>query len=172
MVLSFASTSSQTAYIASLKITGRPVLTENEVSRTATSAASFWTDRTGRTRRIANNKFVQTVQQADVLADFLKDRQQSPSLFIRVQGTKGDPALRMGSRVTITDPNTMTNDVDILLTRIDWQYSGGSFNQTLTGIDASSCLRIRRRSTSRLGRIRRGVQMHLRGGFFTSGVPD
>lgn len=135
--LSFASTNSATAYIANLKITGKPVLTENEASRTATSAASFWTDRVGRKRRIANNKFVQTVQQADVLADFLKDRQQSPSLFVRVQGTKGDPALRLGDRVTITDTNTMTNNVDIQLTRINWKYGDSSFSQDLIGVDAS-----------------------------------
>lgn len=135
--LSFASTSSQTAYIANLKITGRPILTENEASRTATSAASFWTDRTGRKRRISNNKFVQTVPQAEAIADFLKDRQQSPSLFITARGSSGKPSLRLGDRVTVSDSNTMSSDMDIILTRIEWQFSKDGFNQSLTGVEAA-----------------------------------
>lgn len=99
------------------------------------SADSFWTAREGRTRKISGNKWLQTRSQARMLRDFLSERQETPSLIVRLGGCPGDPTLRLGDRVTVEDSSLYLTSTDFYLIGITWRYTArGGYIQDLEGI--------------------------------------
>jgi hypothetical protein len=127
------------AEIRRLAITGKPVLREDSVELTAVSTDSFWDDRDGRTRKLSGNRWIQTQGQLDFLAEFLRDRHETPRLFWKIDGYRGDPARRLGDRITVDDASVMDASREVFVTAIDWRYDRNTgFRQTgLEAVDAT-----------------------------------
>ena len=111
----------QTAYISGLSIAGQAVEAADVVERTVVSANTFWDDRPGRARTLSGNPWIQNSTQAEYLATFLRDRHETPRLSYKVSGYRGDPALRLGDRVTINDAAIMSSSRDAHITAIGWR---------------------------------------------------
>lgn len=133
-------TNANTTYAAilrNLKITGVAVSGGQNTTREETSADAFWTGKAGRTRSVKGNKYVQTITQASAIATLLKDIQEKPRLYFTLEGVTGDPARRLGDRITISDANTMSSDHDGFITSITWRASSKGFSQDYECIDAT-----------------------------------
>ena len=109
------------------------------------SSNTFWTQgartnwaRTGRTRNVRGNSYIQTSAQGAMLAEFLRDRYQTPRLFFKISGVAGVPGRRLGDRLSITDADVMTSSREMFLTGIGWRLSQDGFQQDYTGIDAAA----------------------------------
>jgi hypothetical protein len=102
----------------------------------AASGAPFWTSRTGRTRAVTNPA-VQSPAQAAFLASLLIDRQEDPRLLWRVEGVRGVPGRRLGDRVTVRDPATMSSGREGFITGLYWTLGRLGFRQDYDVIDAS-----------------------------------
>jgi hypothetical protein len=129
-----------TALMRNFQIYGRTVHGGPAEEITLNSGASFWTGRTGRTRRLRGNPYIQVKPQADSLVRFLRDRHQLPRLFATVSGTSGRPQRRLGDRITINDPDAMSSALQVFIIGIQWRYNPGAnigFQQDLECMDAS-----------------------------------
>lgn len=128
----------QTAYIEALSLAGQAVETADTVERTISSSEGFWTGRPGRSRTLTGNPWVQSAAQAEFLATFLRDRHELPRLSFKVSGYRGNPALRLGDRLTINDAAIMSAGRAVHVTAIDWRFDRSGFRQDLDCIDATS----------------------------------
>jgi hypothetical protein len=110
---------------------------DGSIAREQTSGAAFWTGRAGRVRALTGNRWLQTQQQADVLAEFLRDRHEAPRLFFQVSDYRGSPSLRLGDRLTLNDSEIMSAARDAFVIAISWRFGGGRFKQDLELVDAT-----------------------------------
>lgn len=129
---------SYTALMRNFQIYGRTVHGGPAEEITLNSSASFWTGRTGRTRRLRGNPYIQIKPQADSLVRFLRDRHQLPRLFASVSGVLGNPQRRLGDRITINDPDAMSSAWQVFIIGIQWRYNpaAGGFTQDLECMSA------------------------------------
>lgn len=128
----------QAAILAELYLTGQAVDGGPTVEETADSSAAFWTNRHKRRRPIRGNAYLQSSAQAAFVAEFLRDRYQSPRLFFGAKNTPGDPARRLGDRVSVDDGDLMSAARKGFVTGIHWRLGKSGFRQDLTLIDAAS----------------------------------
>lgn len=126
------------AVITGLEITGQIMEADEPATYELSSSNAFWTDRDGRTRSLVGNRWIQTQAQMQTLAEFLRDRHETPRLFFSVQDYRGSPARRLGDRITLNDSQIMSAARDAFIIGIDWRYGGGRFSQSLTCIDATT----------------------------------
>jgi hypothetical protein len=130
-------TNNNATYAANLKnltITSNPVQGARTVDESATSSDSFWTARDGRTRTL-RNVYIQTRAQGAMLAEFLRDRYESPRLFFNVINGPGKPGRRLGDHVTLSDSVLMSASRDAYITSISWRWSVTGFYQDLELVD-------------------------------------
>ena len=130
------------AYMRPLQVVGRPVQggpTQEESRDSAThgSNGAFFTTRGGRTRSLRSNPYVQSRAQAGMLALFLLHQSEYPRLTYRLRGVLGNPARRLGDRVTINDTSVMSASRDAFLVGIRWRLTANGFQQDLEAIDAA-----------------------------------
>jgi hypothetical protein len=128
---------SQAAIMAVLALTGQAVDGSPTEEATRDSVDSFWSSRGQRRRAIRGNPYIQSAAQAAFLAEYLRDRYQSPRLHMRVRNVDGNPARRMGDRITVTDADVMSASRDGLVVGITWSLDNAGFRQDLEMIDAS-----------------------------------
>lgn len=128
---------SQAANLVALTITGQAVGGERSQEERAESASAFWSGRIGRNRSLRGNVYIQSRSQARALAEFLRDWHERPRLFFRVSGVVGDPARRLGDRLTLTDADVMTDSRDGYVIGIDWQLGRGGYWQGYELVDAA-----------------------------------
>ena len=126
------------ATLTGLTITGTPVAGGPDIEETAASAATFWTDRRPRARSVRGNVYIQTRAQARALAEFLRDTQETPRLSYSLQGLFGEPARRVGDRITIDDDQVMSAERDAYITAVTWTFDRGGYRQSVEAIDATS----------------------------------
>lgn len=139
--LTFTNASSMQIILYPLRILGVPIVGGPEISERRTSAtngsnAAFWSGRGDRTLSLRGNTYIQTPAHAATLAQFLLDRCEYPRLIANA-GLPGDPTLRLGDRVQITDAPTMSGIFTGYITAIHWQFSGGAFDQDIELVQAS-----------------------------------
>jgi hypothetical protein len=125
------------ANLVTLTLIGIPVDGRPGGERTEESDDPFWDNRQGRTRAVRGNAYIQDRRQAAMLARFLRDRYQAPRLFHRLMGVPGNPARRLGDRVTVSDASTMTVAREAFLIEIGWRLDNAGFVQDLLAVDAA-----------------------------------
>ncbi len=131
------SNSTQSANLVSLTVTGKPVVGSRNIEVKKESSDSFWSGRVGRSRFFRNNEYVQTEGQGNALAEFMRDRHETPTLSYVVAGVfPGRPQRRLGDRIQITDADVMTTAREAYITGIDWRLGRGGFEQDYHCVDA------------------------------------
>lgn len=138
-------TNSHTEYaveLVALSLEGIPVSGGPSLEETKTSSHAFWTSvptyRPGRTRLVRGNPYVQTETLAATLAEFLRDRFQVPRITWRLKNVPGLGLRRLGDRITVANPPSMTNAREAFITSITWRLSQQGFAQDIELIDAGS----------------------------------
>lgn len=136
-VLTFSNSSAYQAVLQGLTVTGEPLIGGPRSEESAASSNAFWTDRGRRSRRVSNI-YVQSPAQARMLAAMLRDWSELPRLFIQIQNAVGNPARRLGDRITLNDTGAGAAQ-DAFITAINWRYSEkAGFTQTLDCVAASN----------------------------------
>lgn len=88
--------------------------------------------------RYADNPYVQTKPQADLLADLAADRMQYPRLTYRLDGVPAIPWLQLGDRITITATEPITTSRDAIITKLDFRWQVNSlFTMSIEAVDAA-----------------------------------
>lgn len=136
-VLTFANSSAYQAVLQGLTISGIPLVGGPRHEESAASTQAFWTNRARRTRRLTN-VYVQSQGQARMLAAMLRDWSELPRLFFQIQNAVGNPARRLGDRITLNDSGAGAAQ-DAFITGLSWRYSEkAGFTQTLDCVAASN----------------------------------
>jgi hypothetical protein len=117
-----------------VKIEGKPVEDGEGKTIAPDSVDSFWSDKTGRTRKISGNRWVQSEGQADMLAQLMRARQDAPTLVARLKGCPGQPLRSLGDRITIADSELSLSATDFFIIGISWSYSAKGFLQDIDAI--------------------------------------
>ncbi|KKN74837.1 hypothetical protein LCGC14_0387300 [marine sediment metagenome] len=129
----------QAIEIHNLTITGSPITSLDDVSVVEESSDGFWTDREGRDRKLTGNPWIQTQAQLSFLSEFLLDRMETPRLFFKIDGVRGDPQRRLGDRITVSDASMSISSRIMFLTAIDWRFErGGPFLQNYEAVDGTA----------------------------------
>ncbi|MFZ1753628.1 MAG: hypothetical protein WAU10_07800, partial [Caldilineaceae bacterium] len=128
---------SHAANLVVLKLTGQAVEDGPTGEASEESSETFWSSRLGRRRRLRGNPYIQTEALAGMVAEFLRDRHQLPRLSFGVSGVPGVPSRRLGDRLTLDDPKTMSASRDGFVVGVDWRLDNGGFWQDLTLLDAT-----------------------------------
>lgn len=135
----------QAANLVVLQLQGQAVDGQRRGSESKTSTDAFWVKgartnwgRTGRTRSVTGNPYIQSTAQGAMLAEFLRDRMSLPRLTFKVSNVNGIPGRRLGDRLTLVDADVMTSSQDCFLTEINWTLGRNGFRQNYVGIDATS----------------------------------
>lgn len=130
------------AVIANVVISGLTVLAGEVIEETlTTSDTSYWGNPNRKLTSMPqrfSNPWIQERSLANTLAQFVLDRQETPPLFVVLEGCQGNPQLDLGWRITVDDDELMTADDDFFVVAIDWVYTlRGGFRQSITGIRCS-----------------------------------
>jgi hypothetical protein len=129
------------AEIIALQLMGIAVSGGPDIEESRNSGAAFWTSysslRPGRIRLLRGNAYLQTAAQAGTLAEFLRDRYQTPRLTWTLRNVPGNPVRRLGDRVTLGNAAAMSSNRDAFITAITWRLSNQGFGQDLEVLDAT-----------------------------------
>jgi len=144
--LAATNSSSLTARLTKLRILGKPVVgaPDQEATRNSTTHganAAYFTGRVKRERRMGGNPYVQTLPQAEMLAQRILDLSEYPRLQFTLYGCDGNPDRRLGDRITIDHTAVtgfMSSTVACYVTGIRWGYNEMGFTQDLEAVQASS----------------------------------
>lgn len=132
---------SRTMYIFSFRLLGIPLYgyPAGQVKGQATgSDIGDPTSGTAKTLVISGNEYVQTLDQAQLIATSLKDRVQKCRMTYRVKLVPGIPSLTVGDRVTVVESDSGINAEGFLLS-YNWAFGKGAYDFTDCEIlDASS----------------------------------
>lgn len=137
--LVWENTGGRTAYVTAT-LTGQ-ILTEDaeiEVAETVDGADAFWTSRAPRTRRIANNAWVQGDVQAATVARYVLDRSKRPQLIASI--TNLDRAdVRVGRRCDVRYPGVMGEATEFagLVMSSSWSLQTSGFRQSVEVFDVT-----------------------------------
>jgi len=134
--LSIANAATVDAYV-NVTITGQPTSSIDSQQIVTTSADAFWNSKTGRSRSIAGNKFLQTRSMAESISNLLAERQETPSLLARMRGCPGNPNRTVGDRITISDTELDLSATDFYITAVTWRYSSRGYIQDIDAIRCS-----------------------------------
>lgn len=125
------------AILKKFYITGSPVVSTRGAESNASSSDSFWNGRGSRNRALRGNPYIQTINQADALSDFLQDRYETPTLFFRIRNAPGRPELELGDRITIDNTPTFQVSQACYITAISWRLSDQGFYQDIEAVKAA-----------------------------------
>jgi hypothetical protein len=119
------------AFITGLQLRGYPARGDDSQEREySTSLARSWPDR--KTFTLRGNPYIQTREQAERLAKYLRDRLQYPRTLYMWEGP-ACPWLEIGDRVTLTDEASGVAAQDCYVLGINQAFQARSFwNMTLT----------------------------------------
>lgn len=141
-----ANSSNLLAHLTKLRILGRPVIgaPDQEATRDSkTNGANdaYFVGRVKRERRIGGNPYVQTLPQAEMLAQRILDLSEYPRLQFTLFGCDGNPDRRLGDRITIDHTAVsgfMSSAIACYVTGIRWNYNEQGFTQDLEAVQASN----------------------------------
>lgn len=144
--LSVVNSSGLAAHLTKLRILGKPVVgapdqeaTRNSITHGANSA--YFSGRIKRNRRVGGNPYVQSLPQAEMLAQRILDLSEYPRLQFTLFGCDGVPDRRLGDRVTIDHTAVagfMSSAVACYVTGIRWSYNEMGFTQDMEVVQASN----------------------------------
>lgn len=144
--LSIANAGAQAAYLTKLRILGRPIVGAPDQEATKTSAthganSAYFSGRINRNRRVSGNPYVQTIQQAEMLAQRILDLSEYPRLQFTLMGCVGNPQRRLGDRITIDHTaiaGFITSTLEAYIVGIRWNLDNQGFTQDIESVQASS----------------------------------
>jgi len=136
---SIANANAQAALIRLLTVDGQFVTTDSKEKATATSTDTFWTD-VAEKKRAISNRFVQSRGQAGGVASLTLAAGETPLINFGVDNLIGDPTLRVGDLVNISDSKVMTTSVFSFVTAINWRFGTAGFMQTLECVEAAQLI--------------------------------
>lgn len=88
--------------------------------------------------QIKDNPYIQTDQQASLIADLVADRMQYPRLTYKLNGVPAYPWLQLGDRVTITATDPITTAREAIITKLDYSWQPqGRFAMNVEAVDAA-----------------------------------
>lgn len=133
--LVLVNSSNMQVIVRPLRILGAPVIGAPEIEERRTSAANgtnaaYWSGRGDRTLSLRGNTYIQQQSHAATLAQFLLDRCEYPRLLASAQ-LPGEPSMRLGDRITITDAPTMSGTFTGYVISIRWTFAVGAFDQSI-----------------------------------------
>jgi hypothetical protein len=135
-ILTWNNTAAAAAVIHGLAIMGQPLIGGPSHEEQAASTASFWTNRARRSRRVSNI-YIQSVSQAKMLAAILRDWSEAPRVYFSLQNAVGNPARRLGDRVTLNDAGAGSS-MDGFIISLGFKFSAQTgFTQNLECVAAA-----------------------------------
>lgn len=134
--LSIQNTGTVDAYV-NVFIAGVPITSTDTQQIVTTSADSYWTNISGRTRNISGNKYLQTRPMAEGISNFLAERQEVPTLKAVMRGCPGNPNRTVGDRITIADAELSLTTETFYITAVEWQFSARGYRQNIEAVRAS-----------------------------------
>lgn len=134
--VTFTNTSNERMYIMGFQLRGVPLLGEGAQIAEATAESSAPLYDIGKDYLAATNPYRQTEEQAQYVADVLRDRLQYPRTLWRYEGPLC-PWLELGDRVTLVNSAHGLND-DMYVMQIDQSVSHSTQDMTLTLLPADS----------------------------------
>jgi len=144
--LAIANVGTRTAYLTKLRILGKPVIGAPDQESTKTSVthganSAYFSGRINRSRRVSGNPYVQTVQQAEMLAQRILDLSEYPRLQFVLAGCTGNPERRLGDRITIDHTGIagfITATLYAYVIGLRWNLDNQGFVQDLETVQASN----------------------------------
>jgi hypothetical protein len=133
--VTFTNSTHETAFVSSIRIRGAAIIggPNEEIERNVTTPLV-----PENKVRVSANPYVQTVPQAELLADLLADRMRYPRLIYRLSGVKALPWLQLGDRVTITVDEPLTNSRTAIVTALGFSWAPEArFAMTVTAVDSA-----------------------------------
>ena len=127
------------ATLRNLQITGEAVIGGPTAEENVTSAESFWTSRSPKTRALRGNPYIQTRQQAKSLAAMLLDLTELPRARFRLNNVRGKATRRLGQKITIGDSKIMSADKTAYIVGLSWRFDEATgWTQSIEAIDATA----------------------------------
>lgn len=123
--------------ILGVALVGGPEIEERRTSAADGSNQAFFSTRGARTLSVRGNAYVQSRAHAATLAQYLLDRCEYPRLMALASGVPGQPSMRLGDRVEITDAPTMSGTYTGYVTSIAWDFDGDGFRQNVEVVQAA-----------------------------------
>jgi hypothetical protein len=115
-----------------IKISGKAVEDGEQKTIAPESVDTFWTDIIGRSRKVSGGRWVQSENQADMLAQLMRARQDAPTLVAKLKKCPGFSDRALGDRITIVDAEMDLASTPFYVTAISWSYSSrGGYTQEL-----------------------------------------
>ena len=120
-----------TVFLVRHRLMGRPVI-EGDVEKCEATASGDLVDQAGEiTKEITANRYIQTREHAQALADFLLERGQEPRSSPPIQNIDGMPWLQVGDKVTLTEQGgTSVGEFFVQQIQLSWTPQGMSMTPT------------------------------------------
>lgn len=133
--LTFTNTSNEAAFIAKMKLRGRALVGRPSEQVERNVAVPLVPESK---TRLANNPYVQTREQAEMLADLAVDRMQYPRLTYQLSGVPAIPWLQLGDRITITAAQPITTSRTAIITKLSFSFRPDApFTMSLEAVDTA-----------------------------------
>lgn len=126
------------AFLRTFQLIGKGI--EGGQTSTVTTPAldtSFWSSRQGKERKVSDNPYIQTIAQAEAIANLLAFRQGYFSEEFEVDGYRGDSLLKVGWRVTLVNDSLAIN-ADAIITSVTWRMDATGLSQDFKALAASN----------------------------------
>lgn len=131
-----------TAYIDPISIVGQTVsgsitIEEERNANDHGANGAFFADRGDRRKSIRGNVYIQSRAHAAMIAEFLMRQSETPRLSYKLSGCPGDPALRLGWKISIADESIMSSTAYGIVSSVRWRFSQAGYTQDLECIDTT-----------------------------------
>ncbi len=123
------------ALLRNVALIGVPVDSLRAEEVTQVSSNAFWTGKHGRNRRLSGNPYIQNRAQAQMLAEFLRDRSETPHTLYTVSGA-ALPAVPLGGKISLNDTHGMSIAHTALIIARSWSFGPAGFAETVKALDA------------------------------------
>jgi hypothetical protein len=130
------SSSTYSMYVARFELRGEALWGGPLAETKKTSAGDYFEEE--KILELRGNSYIQRQAQADILAEFLRDRVERPREIFHLRGVPGIPWLELTDRISITEADSGIS-VSAHVFGLGWRYIGGAnaiFEQDITAVNA------------------------------------
>jgi hypothetical protein len=126
---SLTNTGQYHAFLRTFQLIGRAIEGGQSIVYDSPSLdTAYWSGRQGKERKVADNPYIQTLAQAEAIADILAHRQGYYNEEFEVDGYRGTKLLRVGWRVTLLNDSLAINK-EAIITSLSWRADSTGFTQ-------------------------------------------
>lgn len=134
--LTFTNTSHETAFVTNMKLRGRALVGRPSEQVERNVAVPLVPESK---TRLSNNPYVQTREQAEMLADLAVERMQYPRLTYQLTGVPAIPWLQLGDKITITASQPITTSRTAIITKLAFTWRPDApFTMTIDAVDTAA----------------------------------